>query len=92
MKISDQELPTIKFLVCMMLYAVDDVRKKVPSACPKNEREEAKRTAREFFNTKFYESACDMLNISSDRIRTEVLSKESTIEWKPNDELPELPL
>lgn len=84
--------PTIKFLVGMMLYAVDDVRKKVPSACPKNEREEAKRTARDFFNTKFYESACDMLNISHERIRTEVLSKESTEEWQPNDELPELPI
>jgi hypothetical protein len=84
--------PVIKLLAGMMLYAVDDVRKKVPSACPKNEREEAKRTARDFFNTKFYEACCDMLNIPSDRARTKVLSEESTEEWKPNDELPELPI
>jgi hypothetical protein len=84
--------PIIKLLAGMMLYAVDDVRKKVPSACPKNEREEAKRTARDFFNTKFYESCCDMLNIPADRARTKVLSEESTEEWKPNDELPELPI
>jgi hypothetical protein len=84
--------PTIKLLAGMMLYAVDDVRKKVPSACPKNEREEAKRTARDFFNTKFYEACCDMLNIPADRARTKVLSEESTQEWKPNDELPELPI
>jgi hypothetical protein len=84
--------PIIKLLAGMMLYAVDDVRKKVPSACPKNEREEAKRTARDFFNTKFYESCCDMLHIPADRARTKVLSEESTEEWKPNDELPELPI
>jgi hypothetical protein len=84
--------PVIKLLAGMMLYAVDDVRKKVPSACPKNEREEAKRTARDFFNTKFYEACCDMLNIPADRARTKVLSEESTEEWKPNDELPELPI
>ncbi len=84
--------PTIKLLAGMMLYAVDDVRNKVPSACPKNEREEAKRTARDFFNTKFYEACCDMLNIPADRARTKVLSEESTQEWKPNDELPELPI
>lgn len=84
--------PVIKLLAGMMLYAVDDVRKKVPSACPKNEREEAKRTARDFFNTKFYEACCDMLNIPADRARTKVLSEESTQEWKPNDELPELPI
>jgi hypothetical protein len=84
--------PTIRLLAGMMLYAVDDVRKKVPSACPKNEREEAKRTARDFFNTKFYEACCDMLNIPADRARTKVLSEESTQEWKPNDELPELPI
>jgi hypothetical protein len=84
--------PIIKLLAGMMLYAVDDVRKKVPSACPKNEREEAKRTARDFFNTKFYEACCDMLNIPADRARTKVLSEESTEEWKPNDELPELPI
>ena len=84
--------PVIKLLAGMMLYAVDDVRKKVPSACPKNEREEAKRTARDFFNTKFYEACCDMLNIPADRARTKVLSEESTEEWKQSDELPELPL
>jgi hypothetical protein len=84
--------PVIKLLEGMMLYAVDDVRKKVPSACPKNEREEAKRTARDFFNTKFYEACCDMLNIPADRARDKVLSEESTLEWKPNDELPELPI
>jgi|LakMenEpi13Jul12_1017406.scaffolds.fasta_scaffold00496_4 hypothetical protein len=84
--------PVIKLLAGMMLYAVDDVRKKVPSACPRNEREEAKRTARDFFNTKFYEACCDMLNIPADRARTKVLSEESTEEWKPNDELPELPI
>jgi hypothetical protein len=84
--------PVIKLLAGMMLYAVDDVRKKIPSACPRNEREEAKRTARDFFNTKFYEACCDMLNIPADRARTKVLSEESTQEWKPNDELPELPI
>ena len=84
--------PTIKLLAGMMLYAVDDVRKKVPSACPKNEREEAKRTARDFFNTKFYEACCDMLNIPADRARAKVLSEESTEEWKPDYELPELPI
>lgn len=84
--------PIIKFIAGLMMYAVDDVRKKVPSACPKNEREEAKRTARDFFNTKFYESCCEMLNIPADRARGKVLAAESTEEWKPNDELPELPI
>ena len=84
--------PVIKLLAGMMLYAVDDVRKKVPSACPKNEREEAKRTARDFINTKYSEPSCDMLNIPADRARTKVLSEESTEEWKPNDELSELPI
>ena len=90
MKINSSELPVLKMLVEMVIYAADDVKNKVPSACPKNERAEAKRTAREFFESKFFQSVCDILNVSADRIRSEVLSKESTIDRREKNELSEL--
>jgi hypothetical protein len=89
MRTQANDSPVVKMLSQMVIYAAEDIMKKIPSACPKNEREEAKRTAKEFLNTKFYESICDILNVSHERIRDEVLRLESTVHSKELiDELP----
>jgi hypothetical protein len=92
MKISSDGIPTLRILEELMQYAIDDVRKVIPTACPANDIAEAKRTARDFFNTKFYESLCDLFNLPADLARKTILDAESTELPKEEDELSELPL
>ena len=66
-----------KVLCALIKLSANNVRTKIPSACPKNEREEAKRTAEDFFSTRFYEDICDVLNLSSGAIKKQVLSEKN---------------
>lgn len=69
-----------KFLCAIVKLAANDVRSQRPSACPKNERVEAKRTAEEFFDTRFYREVCDALNLPSCKMRTTVLAEKDKYE------------
>lgn len=73
-----------KLLSAIVKIAANDVRAKIPSACPVNDRAKAKSTAENFFKTKYFLEICDMLDIPADKIRTQVM-----LEKDKYDELPE---
>lgn len=77
--------PTIRLIEELLKQTVHDVRYKIPSACPKNEREEAKRTAEEFFNTKFYRELCDAFNLPHKKIAKLVLSQKNKFVKEKNE-------
>ena len=55
--------PTKRLLEEIFQLAVDDVRYQNPTACTKNELQETKRTAEDFFKTKFYHELCDLFKL-----------------------------
>ena len=69
--------PTLRLLEEIFKTAVDDVRYQIPSACPKNERASAKRTAEDFFKTKFYNELCDIFDLPAGRVARLVLSQKN---------------
>lgn len=77
---TSETLPTRNLLCAILKLAANDVRSVTPSACPKNERAEAKRTAEEFFNTKFYREACDALNLPACKMRSAVFAEKNKYE------------
>jgi len=69
--------PTLRLLEELLKITIHDVRYQIPSACPKNERVEAKRTAEDFFKTKFYHELCDIFNLPAHRVAKLVLSQKN---------------
>ena len=79
------ELP-IRLLLCDFLeLAAKDVLFVEPKACPKNEFEEAKRTAEAFFDTKVYRTICDALQLPHECIREYVLKNKNSISREEED-------
>ena len=81
--------PTLRLLEELLKITIHDVRYQIPSACPKNERVEAKRTAEDFFKTKFYHELCDIFNLPAHRVAKLVLSQKNQFvkEEEKKDEL-----
>lgn len=77
---SQEGNPTMRLLEELFKLAIDDVRYKIPTACPKNEISEAKRTAEDFFSTKFYNELCDIFNIPSTKAASLILSQKDTFD------------
>jgi hypothetical protein len=71
--------PTERLLQEIFQLAVDDVRYKNPTACTKNELQETKRTAEDFFKTKFYHELCDLFNLPSHRVAKLIISQKDTL-------------
>ena len=71
-----------------MELVIDDIRYKRPTACPRNEYAEAKRSAEELLKTKFYGELCDWFGIPSKRAAKKILSEKNTLDKKKIDELP----
>lgn len=77
--------PTERLLKEIFQLAVDDVRHVKPTACPKNERVKAKRTAEDFFNTKFFRELCDLFNLPPHRVAKLILSQKNSIVMEEKD-------
>lgn len=84
---SQEGAPVIRLVEEMLKLAIHDVRYKLPSACPKNEREEAKRTAEDFFKTKFYSEICDIFNLPAVAVARVILSQKNKFFKEPKSEL-----
>lgn len=81
--------PTKRLLEELLKLTIDDVRYQIPSACPRNERVEAKRTAEDFFKTKFYREVCDIFNLPAEKVAKLILSqKNSKVREEETDEMP----
>ncbi len=83
--------PTKRLLEELLKITIHDVRYQIPSACPKNERVEAKRTAEDFFKTKFYREVCDIFNLPANKVAKLILSQKNQFvrdEREDSDELP----
>jgi hypothetical protein len=74
---SQEGNPTLRLLEELLKITIHDVRYQIPSACPKNERAEAKRTAEDFFKTKFYLELCDIFNLPANKVAKLVLSQKN---------------
>jgi hypothetical protein len=81
--------PTKRLLEELLKLTIADVRYQIPSACPRNERVEAKRTAEDFFKTKFYREVCDIFNLPAEKVAKLILSqKNSKVREEETDEMP----
>jgi len=83
--------PTKRLLEEIFQLAVDDVRYVNPTACTKNELKETKRTAEDFFKTKFYHELCDLFNLPSHRVAKLILSQKNSKVREDKEKIDELP-